>query len=141
MAKRGLAAFCAVFLTGLLLWVPTIRAAAASSGELLTAVKTAAAQTEKLRSMMADLNEGQFKIVSAQSVLSPGDEPAFEAALKKNASDIADMRDTLTHTTLTSSDGVVMPLSKLLANQNPSVKISQVVAIYVGGNVITIYYQ
>lgn len=112
---------------------------AASSGELLTAVKNVAAQTDKLRSMMADLNQSQFQLVSVDGVLSPGDDAAFKAAMKKNAADIADMRDTLTHTTLTGSDGVVMPLSKLLLAKQ--ITISQVVAIYVSGEQITLFYQ
>ncbi len=125
----------AASLTGALV----LPAYAAGSGELVTAVKNVAAQTDKLRSMMADLSQSQFEIVDVQSVLSPGDEAAFKAAMKKNASDISDMRDTLTHTTLTGSDDVIMPLSKLLLAKN--VTISQVVAIYVSGQQITIFYQ
>lgn len=125
----------AAFLSGCL----ALPAYAASSSELVTAVKTLAAQTDKLRSMMADLSASQFQLVDVGSVLAPGDEAAFKAAMKKNAADIADMRDTLTHTTLTGSDDVVEPLSKLLFAK--TVTISQVVAIYVSGQQITIYYQ
>ncbi|HEV3152262.1 MAG TPA: hypothetical protein VGZ02_00500 [Candidatus Baltobacteraceae bacterium] len=140
MAKPRLAAALSsvlflVFLFGALIAPST----AASSEELLNAVKTVAAQTDKLRSMMADLNQSQFKIVDVATVLSSSDESAFRAALKKNASDIADMRDTLNHTTMTGNDGVVMSAAKLLQGQE--VKISQVVAISVSGNSITIYYQ
>ena len=114
-------------------------APAAGSSELLNAVKTIAAQTDKLRSMMANLNQSQFKLVDVQSVLSSGDDTAFRAAMRKNAADIADMRDTLTHTTMTGNDGVIMSAAKLLQAQN--VKIGQVVAISVVGSEITVFYQ
>ena len=140
MAKLRLApALSPVFLLVLLAGACTLPAYAASSSELVTAVKNVAAQTDKLRSMMADLTQNEFQVVDASTVLASSDEAAFRAALKKNASDIADMRDTLTHTTLTGSDGVVMPLAKLLQGQN--VKISQVVGIYIAGTQITIFYQ
>ena len=140
MAKLRLApALTSVFLLVLLTAMSSVPAYAASSSELVTAVKNVAAQTDKLRSMMADLTQNEFQVVDASTVLASSDEAAFKAALKKNASDIADMRDTLTHTTLTGSDGVVMPLAKLLQGQN--VKISQVVGIYISGTQITIFYQ
>lgn len=139
MAKRVLASLSsAIFLAGLVLWAAA-PATAATSSELVNAVKTISAQTDKLRSMMADLSQNQFQIVSVASVLSSGDEAAFKEALKKNASDIADMRDTLTHTTLTGDDGVVTSVAKLLQAQN--LKISQVVAIYISGSQVTLFYQ
>ena len=113
----------------------------ASSGDLLNAVKTTAAQTDKLRSMMANLNQSQFKVVSVASVLSSGDEAAFRAEMKKNASDIADMRETLAHTTMTGNDGVIMSVAKFLDGENPPVKISQVAAISIAGDSVTLYYQ
>ena len=140
MAKHRLASALS---TGLfvmfLIGAPGAPASAADSSELVAAVKTVGAQTDKLRAMMADLSQNQFQVVSVQSVLSPADEPAFRAAVQKNAADIADMRETLTHTTLTGNDGVVMPLSKLLQAQD--VKINQVVGVYVGGGRITLFYQ
>ncbi len=140
MAKLRLApALTSVFLLVLLAGLNTQPAYAASSSDLVTAVKNVAAQTDKLRSMMADLTQNEFQVVDESTVLASGDEAEFRAALKKNASDIADMRDTLTHTTLTGTDGVVMPLAKLLQGQN--VKISQVVGIYISGSQITIFYQ
>lgn len=113
----------------------------ASSGDLLNAVKTAAAQTDKLRSMMANLNQSQFKVVSVDSVLSSGDEAAFRTAMKKNAADLADMRDTLSHTTMTGNDGVIMSVAKLLDGQSPPVKISQIAAMSIAGDEVTLYYQ
>lgn len=139
MVKRGLASLSSAIFLAALVVVAAAPAAAATSSELVNAVKTVSAQTDKLRSMMADLSQSQFQIVSVASVLSSGDEAAFKEALKKNSADIADMRDTLTHTTLTGSDGVVTSVAKLLQAQN--LKIGQVVAIYVSNSQVTLFYQ
>ena len=139
MANRILAAALSPVFFSVFLALTSAPAGAASSAELVTAVKNVAAQTDKLRSMMADLSQSQFQIVNAQSVMSAGDEAQVRAALRKNAADVSDMRETLSHTTLTGNDGVIMPFSKLLQAQN--LKIAQVIGIYVNGNQITVFYQ
>ncbi|HZT12294.1 MAG TPA: hypothetical protein VFA29_05815 [Candidatus Baltobacteraceae bacterium] len=137
MAKPRLAAaLAAVFLYAVLSAAFGAQSLAASSGELLSAIKTLPAQTDKLRGMMADLNESQFKLVDVSAL---ADDAAVRAALKKGAADVADMRDTLTHTTLTGNDGVVTSVAKLLGAKD--LKISQVVAISVTGSQVTLYYQ
>lgn len=114
--------------------------AAGNSTELIAAVKNVSTQSDKLRSMMSNLSANQFHLVSARSVLADGDETAFRASIKKNASDISDLRDTLTHTTVTGDDGVVIPLRKLLLTKN--VTIDQIVGVYVGSDgQITLFYQ
>ena len=137
MAKPRLAAgLAAVFLFAVLSAAFCAQSLAASSGELLSAIKTLPAQTDKLRGMMADLNESQFKLVDVSAL---ADDEAVRAALKKGAADVADMRDTLTHTTLTGNDGVVTSVARLLGAKD--LKISQVVAISVTGSQVTLYYQ
>jgi hypothetical protein len=90
--------------------------------------------------MMSNLNASQFHVVNVRNVLSSGDEAAFKASIKKNAGDISDLRDTLTHTTVTGDDGVVVPLRKVLLSKN--ITIDQVVGVYVGGDgQITLFYQ
>jgi hypothetical protein len=112
----------------------------ADSGQLMVAMKSMPAQADKFRSMMADLNASQFKLVSVQSVAASGDEALLKSSLKKNASGIADLRDTLNHTTVTGTDGVVVPLKKVLMAKN--VSIDQIVGVYVGGDgSITLFYQ
>src|SRR5690242_13324439 len=112
MAKRHVAAF-SVLLLAFALAVP-IAAAGAGSGELIAAVKNVSTQADKLRSMMSNLNANQFHLVNAHNVLTAGDEAAFKSSLKKSSGDISDLRDTLTHTTVTGDDGVVVPLRKVL---------------------------
>jgi len=65
---------------------------------------------------------------------------AYKAALRKNASDISDLRDTLNHTTVTGTDGVLVTLPRLLKRQN--IAIDQIIGVYVGaGGDITLFYQ
>jgi hypothetical protein len=119
---------------------PAAVARGADSGQLMVAMKSMPAQADKFRSMMADLNASQFKLVSVQSAIASGDEALLRSSLKKNASGIADLRDTLNHTTVTGSDGVVVPLKKVLMAKN--VSIDQIVGVYVGGDgSITLFYQ
>jgi hypothetical protein len=113
---------------------------AAGSGELIAAVKNVSSQADKFRGMMSNLNASQFHVVNVRNVLSAGDEAAFRASIKKNAGDISDLRDTLTHTTVTGDDGVVVPLRKVLLSKN--ITIDQVVGVYIGGDgQITLFYQ
>lgn len=138
MAKRHIAAF-SVLLLAFAIAAP-IAAPAAGSGELIAAVKNVSTQADKLRSMMSNLNANQFHVVNARNVLSASDEAAFKTSLKKNSGDINDLRDTLTHTTVTGDDGVVVPLRKVLQAKN--VAIDQVIGVYVGTDgQITLYYQ
>jgi hypothetical protein len=138
MCKRYVAAFFALALIATATAMPVARAA--GSDDLMTAVRDVSGQTGKFRSMMADLNATQFHVVSVQSVLSPGSEPAFKAAVRKNAGDIDSLRTTLQHTTITGADGVLVTLTKVLSKQN--VAIDQIVGIYVGGDgAITLFYQ
>lgn len=113
--------------------------AAGGTSDLLAAVKNVSSESDKFRSMMSNINASQIHVVNVQSVMSPSDEAAYKKALRKNASDIADLRDTLGHTTVTGSDGVLVTLTKLLAKQ--SIMVDQVVAVYVSGDQITLFYQ
>ena len=61
------------------------------------------------------------------------------ATLRKNASAIADLRDTLGHATLLDDQGVVVSLRKILQGKN--LTIDHIVGIYVGGSQITLFYQ
>jgi hypothetical protein len=129
-----------LLLLALALALPARIFAAGASGELIAAVKNVSSQADKLRSMMSNLNASQFHVVNVRNVLSSGDEAAFKSSVKKNASDISDLRDTLTHTTVTGDDGVVVPLRKVLLGKN--ITIDQVVGVYVGGDgQITLFYQ
>lgn len=137
MERRHLAA--AVTLLCLFAAVPAT-ASSADSGQLMVAMRTMPGQTDKFRSMMSDLNASQFHLVSVQSAIASGDETALRTSVKKNAGGIADLRDTLAHTTVTGADGVVVSLKKVLMEKN--VTIDQVVGVYVGSDgTITLFYQ
>ena len=140
MAIRHVAAAFSVVFLAFAIAAPICASAAGGSGELIAAVKNVSTQSDKLRSMMSNLNANQFHLVNVRNVLSAGDEAAFKASLKKSAGDISDLRDTLTHTTVTGDDGVVVPLRKVLLGKN--VAIDQVIGVYVGSDgQITLYYQ
>lgn len=114
--------------------------AAGSTSDLLAAVKNVSSESDKFRSLMGDLNENQIHVVNAQSAMSDAQKAAYTAALHKNASDISDLRDTLSHTTVTGSDGVLITLRKLLLRQN--ITIDQITGVYVGGDrQVTLFYQ
>jgi hypothetical protein len=138
MARRPVAVFSTLLLA--LALAPGPLYAAGGSGEVIAAVRNVSSQADKLRGMMSNLSASQFHLVNVKTVLSSGDEAAFKTSLKKNATDISDLRDTLTHTTVTGDDGVVVPLRKVLLTKN--VVIDQVVGVYVGGDgQITLFYQ
>ena len=107
-----------------------VPALAAGSGDYAAAVKNMPAESDKFRSLMSNLSVAQFHFVSVS---------ADAATLRKNASAIADLRDTLGHATLVDNQGVVIPLRKVLQGKN--LTIDQIVGIYVGGNQITLFYQ
>jgi len=114
--------------------------AAGGNSDLLAAVKNVSSESDKFRSMMSNINATQIHLVSAQSAMSASQAAAYKTALRKNASDISDLRDTLNHTTVTGADGVLVTLPRLLKRQN--IAIDQVVGIYVGGDgQITLFYQ
>ncbi len=107
---------------------------------LLAAVKNVSSESDKFRSMMSNLTESQIHVVNVQNAMSASDESAFKAALRKNASTISDLRDTLNHTTLTGSDGVLVTLRKVLLRQN--VTIDQVVGVHVDADgQVTLFYH
>lgn len=113
---------------------------ASDSTQLLTALKAMPAQADKFRAMMSNLNASQFHLVNASGVMDSADGSAYKLSLKKDASALADLRDTLSHTTVTGMDGVITPLRKVL--QNKSVTIDQVIGVFVGGDgQITLFYQ
>ena len=107
-------------------------ARAAGSADYAAAAKNIPAQSDKFRSMMSNLNVAQFRFVSVSGEVGA-------AALRKNASAIADLRDTLGHATLLDNQGIVVTLRKVLQSKN--LTIDQIVGIYVGGNQITLFYQ
>jgi|GEM_PF-3334394 len=120
-------------------FAPAARAAGGAS-DLLAAVTNVSNESTKFRSMMANLNADQFHLVSVQSVMTPAQETAYKNALRKNASEIADLRDTLNHTTVTGTDGVLTTLRKVLLQHN--VTIDQITGLYVSGDgQITLFYQ
>lgn len=114
--------------------------AAGSTSDLLAAVRNVSSESDKFRSMMGDLNATQIHVVNAQGMMSDTQRAQYNTALHKNASDISDLRDTLNHTTLTGSDGVLITLKKLLMRQN--IAIDQIIGVYVGDDKqITLFYQ
>jgi hypothetical protein len=129
MAIRCALALAAMLLPAAIFSLP---ASAAGSADLTAAIKNMPAQSDKLRSLMSNLSVSQFHFVSAAGQVDA-------ATLHKNAAAIADLRDTLSHATLTDSDGVVTTLRKVLVSKN--LTIDQIVAVYVGGNQITLFYQ
>jgi hypothetical protein len=136
MKKRQLLA--AFWLLGFLLAAAPLPVRASDSEQLMTALKAMPAQADKFRSLMSNLNASQFHLVNASSIIA-GDQ-AYQSSLKKDASQISDLRDTLSHTTVTGSDGVVVPLRKILSTKN--ITIEQVIGVYVGSDgQITLYYQ
>lgn len=120
-----------------LLGAAALPARASDSTQLMTALKAMPAQADKFRSMMSDLNASQFHLVNAASISESAD---MKSSLKKNASALSDLRDTLAHTTVTGADGVVVSLKKVLLGKN--VTIDQVIGIFVGSDgQITLFYQ
>jgi hypothetical protein len=105
---------------------------AAGSADLAAAVKNMPAQSDKFRSMMSNLSVTQFHFVNVAGEVD-------SATLHKNASAIADLRDTLGHATLTDYQGVVVSLRKVLQGKNLTV--DQIVGVYVGVGQITLFYQ
>lgn len=105
---------------------------AAGSADFAAAVKNMPAQSDKFRSMMSNLSVAQFHFVNVAGEVDP-------ATLHKNASALADLRETLGHATLVDNEGVTVPLRKVLLSKN--LTIDQIVGVYVGGGQITLFYQ
>ncbi len=140
MANRHAAAALSILMFGLAATHALPARAAGSTSDLLAAVRNVSGESDKFRSMMANINANQIHLVTVQSAMSSNDESAYKSALRKNASDISDLRDTLNHTTVTGSDGVLITLRKLLMQKN--VTIDQVTGVYVGSDgQITLFYQ
>ena len=125
---------CALALAALLLSAAifSLPVSAAGSADLVAAIKNMPAQSDKFRSLMSSLSVTQFHFVSTAGQVDA-------ATLHKNAAAIADLRDTLSHATLVDNEGIVTTLRKVLLSKN--LTIDQIVAIYVGGNQITLFYQ
>lgn len=140
MAIRHAAAALSVLLLALSCAFALPARAAGGGADLLAAVKNVSGESDKFRSMMSNISANQIHLVNAQSVTSGTEAAAYKSALKKSASDIADLRDTLNHTTVTGTDGVLITLRKLLLKQNVSV--DQIIGVHVGGDgQITLFYQ
>ena len=105
---------------------------AAGSADFAAAVKNMPAQSDKFRSIMSNLSVAQFHFVNVGGEVDP-------ATLRKNASAIADLRDTLGHATMLDNQGVVVPLRRVLQSKN--LTIDQIVGISIGGTQITLFYQ
>ncbi|MGZ3561028.1 MAG: hypothetical protein ACXVAS_04220 [Vulcanimicrobiaceae bacterium] len=130
----------ALALAGALALVPQPAGGAqATYAQLMTALKNGSSEADKFRGMMAGLTAAEFHLVNVQTLLSGNDRAAYQSALKKGATEIADLHETLTHTTLTGDDGIVELLSTMLKKQ--SLLVAQVVAVHVDGNQITLFYQ
>lgn len=139
MANRHAAAALSVLMFALAGAFALPAHAAGGTSDLLAAVQNVSGESNKFRSMMSDITASQIHLVNAESV-SESQQAAYKTALRKNASEIADLRDTLNHTTITGSDGVLMTLRKLLLQQN--IAIDQVIGVYVGSdNQITLFYR
>lgn len=140
MAKRHAAAALSILMFVLVGAFAQPAQAAGSTSDLLAAVNNVSSESGKFRSRMGDLNAGQIHLVNVENVMSAGTEPAYKSAVRKNASDIADLRDTLNTTTVTGTDGVLITLRKLLMRRN--ITIDQITGVYVGGDgQITLFYQ
>lgn len=138
MANRHAAAALSILV--FVLAGSALAAQAADTSNLLAAVRNVSSESGKFRSMMANINASQIHLVNVQSIMSSSDEAAYRSALRKNASDISDLRDTLNTTTVTGSDGVLITLRKLLLQKN--VTIDQINGVYVAGDgQITLFYQ
>ncbi len=109
----------------------TLPALGAGSADFAAAVKNMPAESDKFRSMMSNLSVAQFHFVNVGDV-----DPA---TLRRNASAIADLRDTLGHATLLDNQGVVVPLRRVLLSKNLTV--DQIVGISIGGSQITLFYR
>ena len=129
MSIRFIAVLAAALLPVALFTAPAL---ASGSADYAAAAKNIPAQSDKFRSMMSNLSVAQFRFVSVAG-------EADAATIRKNASAIADLRDTLGHATLTDSQGIVVTLRKVLQSKNLSV--DQIVGISVAGNQITLFYQ
>ncbi|HEY8314924.1 MAG TPA: hypothetical protein VIG51_12255 [Candidatus Baltobacteraceae bacterium] len=138
MWKRSLAVTIALaaVLTG---WPQPARGAVASYGELMSALKNAPSEATKFRAMMGDLNASEFHLVNISGLMAGGNRTAYQSAVKKDQSDIADLRETLAHTTLTGTDGLVILLSTML--KQSSLTVNQVVAVHVDAGDVTLFYQ
>ncbi|HEY8298557.1 MAG TPA: hypothetical protein VIG32_11120 [Candidatus Baltobacteraceae bacterium] len=139
MVKRSIA--ITLVFAGLLAGWPTPAAGSGPSyGELMSALKNGPSEAEKFRAMMGNLTAGEFHLTNVTGLLAGNaDQTAFTTALKKDAGDIADLRETLAHTTLTGSDGIVEMLATLLKGQDLTV--GRIVAVDVQGAQITLFYQ
>jgi len=107
-------------------------ARAAGSADYAAAVKSLPAQSDKFRALMSNLNVSQFHFVSVSGQVDA-------ATLRKNAAELADLRDTLGHATLVDNQGIVITLRRVL--QGKSLSLDQIVGIAVAGNQITLFYQ
>lgn len=140
MANRHVATALSVLMFVLACALAQPARAAGNTSDLLAAVNNVSSESDKFRSMMSNLNATQIHVVNAQSVMTASEEAACKKAVRKNASDISDLRDTLNHTTVTGTDGVLITLKRLLQRQN--VSIDQIIGVYVGGDgQITLFYQ
>jgi hypothetical protein len=113
--------------------------AQATFGQLMAALKNAASEANKFRGMMANLTAAEFHLVRVQTLLPGNDQAAYQSALKKCASDISDLHETLTHTTLIGDDNIVVLLSTMLKKQG--LVVNQVVAVHVDNGDITLFYE
>lgn len=139
MIRRSVTAALSVLMFALAGMIALPAHAAGGTSDLLAAVNNVSSEANKFRSMMANLNASQIHMVSVES-LTATQESAYKKALHKNASDISDLRDTLNHTTVTGSDGVLITLRNLLLKQN--ITIDQINAVHVGGDgQVTLFYQ
>jgi phosphatidate phosphatase APP1 len=90
--------------------------------------------------MMGNITASQIHVVNVQNVMSDAQQNAYRKALHKNASDISDLRDTLSHTTVTGEDGVLITLRNLLKKQN--ITIDQIDGVHIdSAGQITLFIQ
>lgn len=128
MTTRHVAALFALLFT--LTAIP-----AAAAPDALAAMKSIVAQTDKYRSMMANFSTSQFHLAQVPA----SESRAVAALVKKDASDVAGLRETLAATTMVNSQDIITSLPVFLKPNG--VTVDRIVAVSVGGNgQITLFY-
>ncbi|MHB1551937.1 MAG: hypothetical protein ACYDG0_05475 [Vulcanimicrobiaceae bacterium] len=115
---------------------------AATSSQLLGALKNMSAELAKFRGMMGNLTQSELQIVDVATVLAPGGEATFQRELKTDAAHISGFHETLSHTTFMDDDGVTTLLPTFLKAQKPPLTVGQFVAVHVTrSGQILLFYQ
>jgi hypothetical protein len=140
MIRRSVTAALSVLMFALVGMYALPAHASGGTSDMLAAVTNVSSEATKFRSMMGNLNASQIHVVNVQNAMSESQQNEYRKALHKNASDIADLRDTLNHTTVTGNDGVLITLRNLLKKQN--ITIDQINGVHIdSAGQITLFVQ